>query len=119
MGASVIGFILGTLAGAFTGTLLGAVTGGLTGLLIGLSVHAFGWLRSHLGDAPTVQRHLVMCTVFGQPAECDFAGDLKTGRWSDVTRCSLLNDPAHVDCEKGCVLLLKAAHVRPGGHEKE
>lgn len=114
MGAGLIGFILGLLVGALTGTELGAITGGLTGLLIGLSVHAFGWLRSHLGDAPAVRRHLVMCTVFGQTADCDFVGDTGTGRWFDVTRCSLLSSPTQVNCDKGCIDLIRAGHVRPG-----
>ena len=114
MGAGVIGLILGLLAGALTGTQLGAVTGAGIGLLIGLSVHAVGWMRSHLGDAPMVQHHLVMCTVFGASADCDFVGDRETGRWYDVARCTLLANPSHVDCDKGCVRLVKAGHARPG-----
>lgn len=114
MGAGVIGLILGFLAGALTGTQLGALAGAGTGLLIGLSVHAFGWMRSHWGDNPVVERHLVMCTVFGHTADCDFVGDQQTGHWFNVARCSLLNDPTNVNCDKGCVRLIKAGHVRPG-----
>jgi hypothetical protein len=114
MGTSLIGFILGALAGAATGSALGVVLGGVLGTLLGLSVHAFGWMRSHLGNAPTVERHRIVCAVFGQTAECDFAGDLHSGRWYDVKRCSLLSVPTRVDCDKGCLPLMMSMRTRPG-----
>jgi hypothetical protein len=114
MGATFIGFILGVLAGAVTGTELGVVAGGVLGTLLGLSVHAFGWIRSHLGDAPTVERHRIVCAVYGQTADCDFAGDLYSGRWYDVRRCSLLPVPTRVDCDKGCLPLMTSTRTRPG-----
>jgi hypothetical protein len=110
----LIGFVLGMVAGAATGTVGAAYGFALLGMSVGLLVHGVRWLRAHLGDEPIVERHLVMCTPYGQVAEADFAGDRGTGRWSDVTRCSLLDDPDHVDCDKGCVALMNLAHVRPG-----
>jgi len=41
-------------------------------------------------------------------------GDLRSGRWYDVRRCSLLKVPTKVDCDKGCIRLITLAHVRPG-----
>lgn len=114
MGAGVIGFILGALVGALTGTEIGALVGGLGGAVIGLTVHALIWMRDHLGSDATVERHQVMCTPFGQAADCDFVGDLQTGRWYDVKRCSLLGSDADVDCDKGCVRLMTLSHERPG-----
>jgi hypothetical protein len=55
-----------------------------------------------------------MCAVYGVEAECDFEGDLRTLRWYDVKRCSLLSVPTQVDCDKGCLGLIKLARVRPG-----
>ena len=115
MGASLIGLVLGALAGAVTGTELGVVTGGVLGLLVGLSIYAFGWMRSHFGNAPVVERHLVMCDRYGQAAHVDFAGDRDNGRWYDVVGCSLLGSSAEVDCHKGCVRLMTSAHVHAGG----
>ncbi len=115
MGASVIGFILGLLAGAVTGTEVGAYAGAAFGLLVGLTVHVLLWMRAHAGNTPTAERHLVMCTPYGQQADCEFVGDAGTGRWYDVQRCSLLDDPTHVDCDKGCVRLMSIGRERPGG----
>jgi hypothetical protein len=114
MGATLIGFALGLVVGAATGTEGGAFGGAMLGMSIGLVVFGVQWMRAHLGDEPVVERHLVMCTPYGQVAEAEFVGDLGTKRWGDVTRCSLLRDPDHVDCDKGCVALMNLAHVRPG-----
>jgi hypothetical protein len=115
MGASLIGFALGLAVGAWTGTAFGALAGGVIGMVLGLSVHAAGWMRAQLRETvPTVERHSVMCFPYAQAAECDFVGDLKSGRWTDVRRCSLLKTPDHVDCDKGCIRLMALTGVRPG-----
>ena len=115
MVATLIGFVFGGLMGAATGTALGICAGAALGALIGAAVDALLWLRSLSGDTPIIERHLAMCTVFGQTADCQFVGDLSTGRWSDVRSCSLLSTPDRVDCEKSCVRLLGLAKVRAGG----
>jgi hypothetical protein len=115
MGVTLIGFILGALAGAATGTELGVVLGAVIGILVGFSVYALGWMRSHLGSAPVVERHRTMCAAYGNPAEVEFVGDLQSGCWQDVRRCSLLSSSARVDCDKGCLRLITIAGVRPGG----
>ncbi len=115
MAASLIGFVLGLAVGAATGTAFAAFAGGMVGMLLGLSVYAVGWMRSHLREAiPTVARHCVICFPYGQAAECEFVGDLKSGRWYDVIRCSLLQEPTKVECDKGCVRLMNLTRVRPG-----
>ena len=115
MGATLIGFVLGLAVGAVTGAEFGAFAGGIVGILLGLSVYAVGWVRSHLREViPTVARHRVMCFPYAQAAECEFVGDLKSGRWYDVRRCSLLEEPTKVDCEKDCIRLMNVTGVRPG-----
>lgn len=114
MGAALIGFVVGLVVGATTGTELGAFAGGVVGMLVGLAVWAFGSLRARLGDDPTVERHRIMCTPFGQSADCEVVGDLKRGRWYDVRSCSLLQPATQVDCDKGCLRQINAAGVRPG-----
>jgi hypothetical protein len=114
MSATVIGFILGALLGALTGTEVGIATGGVAGALVGLTVHVLMWMRAHAGSAPTLEQHRVMCTAYGQAADCEFEGDLGTGRWYDVKRCSILAEPDAVRCDKGCVRLMTLTDVRPG-----
>lgn len=113
MGASLIGFAIGLAVGASTGTEFGAFAGAMLGMTLGFAVYGLAWLRAHSGDEPTVERHSVMCTPFGHAAECEFEGDLGLRRWHDVKSCSLLDDPNHVDCDKGCVRQLNLARVRP------
>lgn len=115
MVATLIGFVFGALMGATTGSVVGICAGAAGGALIGVFVDALRWLRSLAGDAPTTERHLAMCAVYGQTAECEFVGDLHTRRWSDVRSCSLLATPTRVECEKTCVSLIGLAGVRPGG----
>jgi hypothetical protein len=115
MGAALIGAVVGLVLGAATGTEIGAFAGAALGMLAGLSLHALFWMRSHLGDAPTVERHRVMCTPLGSVAECELVGDLERGRWYDVKSCSLLQPATQVDCEKGCIRRITHAGVRPGG----
>jgi hypothetical protein len=114
MGPTLIGFLLGAVIGAFTGTQLGAYAGAMLGMLVGGSIWGLGWLRRHLGDQPTVERHRVVCTPFGAIAEAEVVGDLGTGRWHDVRSCSLLRSERGVDCEKRCIYRLEHAGVRPG-----
>jgi hypothetical protein len=110
----IVGFFLGLVAGAATGTMGAAFGGAMVGMSIGIVIYGVGWMRSHLGNAPTVERHLVMCTPYGHAAACEFEGDLETKRWYDVKSCSLLQEPTHVDCNKGCLRQLTLAGVRPG-----
>jgi hypothetical protein len=114
MGASLLGFVFGAAVGACTGTEIGAFAGAVVGMLVGLSIHGFGWARARLGDAPTVERHVVMCTPFGRAAELELVGDLQVGRWYDVKSCSLLEVATKVDCDKGCLGRVRDAGVRPG-----
>jgi hypothetical protein len=115
MGATIVGFLLGMGLGAATGNPLAALAGAVTGVLLGLSVHAIRRLRAYLREGtPTVERHQVMCFAYGQAADCELVGDLDSGRWRDVKRCSLLPLPTQVDCDKGCVRLMTQAGVRPG-----
>jgi len=114
MGAALIGFVIGLVVGATTGTAMGAFGIGALGMLVGLAVYGVGWMRLHLGDAPTVERHRVMCTPFGQIADLELEGDLERGRWYDVRRCSLLRPANVVDCDKGCIRQVNAAGLRPG-----
>lgn len=114
MAASLIGFVFGAMAGAATGTVVGICAGAAAGVLIGLSIDALRWLRSLAANAPITERHLAMCMVYGQPAECEFVGDLQSGRWTDVRSCSLSSVAGRIDCEKSCVRLIGTAHVRPG-----
>lgn len=114
MAAMVIGFLLGAIAGAAAGAGAGAYVGGVTGLSIGLGVHALGWLRAHSGDAPTLERHRLMCTSSGTFADCELLGDLDRRRWIDVRRCSLQGADSEPACEKSCVRLMNHTGVRPG-----
>lgn len=115
MGATLmIGTVVGLVVGASTGTEMGAFAGAMLGMFVGLAIFGFFRVRARLGDAPTVERHRVMCTPLGHAADCEFAGDLKTGRWYDVNRCSLLRPANQVDCDKGCLRQLRLAGVRPG-----
>jgi hypothetical protein len=113
--ATSILFLLGLVVGAGTGDAVGAFAGGMVGILLGLTIIAVGWMRSHLRETnPTVASHSVMCFPFAQAAECEFVGDAKSGRWYDVRKCSLLQAPKSLDCDKGCVRLLNATRERPG-----
>jgi hypothetical protein len=114
MGASAIGTVFGFALGAATGTAMGAFAGAFLGMFVGLGLGGLFWMRAHLGDTPTVERHLVMCTPFGHAADCQFEGDLETGRWYDVKSCSLLRPASQVDCDKGCLRQLQLSGVRPG-----
>ena len=115
MVAGLIVFALGVIVGAATGTVLGALVGGIVGMLLGGLVHGLLWTRSRLREnVPTVEAHSVMCFPYAQSAECEFVGDLESGRWVDVKRCSLLRDPNHVNCDKGCIRLMNVTSVRPG-----
>jgi hypothetical protein len=113
--SAAIGFIIGLVLGASTGTgELGAFAGATMGMLIGVAVHGFGWVRDHLGDAPTIERHRVMCTPFGHAADLELAGDVQRGRWFDVKSCSLLRPSNQVDCEKGCLRQINLSGLKPG-----
>ncbi len=112
MGATLIGLVLGALAGAITGTQFGVWVGGLTGMSIGFSIYAFEWMANHFGDAPTLEEHRIMCTRFGHAAQVGFVGDLHTKRWYNVDHCSL--QQGEVECHKGCVAMMRTAHVAPG-----
>lgn len=114
MGAAFIGFVFGLALGAGSGTAGGAFVGGILGMLLGVSAHAFVWIRAHRGDAPTVERHRVLCTPYGRLADIDFVGDLETRRWLDVKRCSLLPVVGEVSCDKRCVHRLADSGTRPG-----
>ncbi len=116
MTASVIGFALGLVLGAATGTEGAAFGGAMLGMLVGLGVHGISWARAHLGDEPVVEHHRAMCTPYGHVADVELVGDAGAGRWFDVKRCSLLEDPDHVDCDKGCVRMMNLSGTRPGGH---
>jgi len=100
------------MVGAGTGDVFSAFAGGVLGLLVGLSVHAVRWMASRVRETtPTVERHSVMCFPYAQAADCEFVGDLRTGRWTDIRRCSLLGKNA--DCEKVCIRLMNQTGVRP------
>lgn len=112
MGATLIGLVFGALAGAITGTEFGLWAGAFTGMCIGFSIYAVEWLVDHFGDAPVVERHHIMCERYGQAVDVTFVGDLHTKRWHDVESCTL--QKGEIKCHKGCVSLMKSAHVRPG-----
>jgi hypothetical protein len=114
MGAMSIGLVLGAVLGAGISGEIGAVFGAALGMFVGGAAWAIAWMRGHLGSAPTLEHHRVMCTPFGHVAACEFEGDLATGRWYDVKRCSLLRPDVEVDCDKGCLRQLRLAGVRPG-----
>ncbi len=115
MGACLILVFLGLAVGAGTGDAFGAFAGAFVGLHLGLLVAGVRWMRAHLVEHPaTVEAHAVMCFPYAQPAECELVGDLKSRRWTDVQRCSLQPDPTRVGCDKGCIRLMNATHVRPG-----
>lgn len=112
MFAGVIGFALGLTLGAATGTEGAAYGGAIFGMSVGLAVWGIAWMRTHLGDAPTVERHRVFCTTLGQAADVDVAGDLATHRWSSIERCSLLDH--EVDCHQGCLAMIRQSGAKPG-----
>ncbi len=114
MGATFIGFVIGLALGAGTGTAGGAFIGGVLGMLVGVTAHGVGWIRAHRGDAPTIERHRVVCTPYGQIADIEFVGDLETRRWLDVKRCSLLPVADRVACDKRCLHRLSDSGVKPG-----
>lgn len=114
MGAAIIGFAIGFALGAGTGTGGGAFVGGILGAMLGASIHAIRWLWAHRGDAPTVERHRVLCTPYGRVADIDFVGDLDTRRWLGVKRCSLLRVADEVACDKRCLNRIKHSGVKPG-----
>ena len=122
MGAALIGFVFGFALGAGSGTAGGALIGGTLGMLLGVSAHSIRWLWAHRGDAPTVERHRVICTPYGRLADIDFVGDLEARRWLDVKRCSLVPVATEVSCDKRCVNRLSDSGIKPGDpcdcHEK-
>jgi hypothetical protein len=114
MGAAFIGFIIGFALGAGSGTAGGAFIGGVLGMLVGVAAHSAGWIRAHRGDAPTIERHRVVCTPYGKVADIEFEGDLETRRWLDVKRCSLLPVAGTVACDKRCLHQLSDSGIKPG-----
>ncbi len=114
MGLVFMGTIFGLILGAGSGTEVGAFFGAVVGMSAGLVVYGLGWMRAHLGSAPTVETHRLICTPQGALADCELEGDLETGRWSDVKRCSLLHPAGDVSCEKSCLRLMNDSGVKPG-----
>lgn len=114
MFAGFIGLIIGAIVGGGLAGELGAASVAPLGLFAGLTFHALAWLRAHSGDAPVVERHLVMCTPMGHAARAELVGDLEQRRWHDVRSCSLLAEQDQVQCDKGCVRLMNLSGVRPG-----
>jgi hypothetical protein len=112
--AIAFGFVLGLILGVGSGTGAGAFAGAVIGISVGLAVYAFGWVRAHTGNAPTLERHRMICTPSGTFAECELLGDLERRRWVDVRRCSLQSPDAEPACEKSCLRLMNDAGVRPG-----
>ncbi len=114
MGAAAIGFVIGMALGAGTGTAAGAFVGGVLGMLLGVTAHGVLWVRDHLGEAPTLEHHRLVCSSYGAVADCELVGDLERRRWLDVRRCSLRTRDREPSCDKRCLRLINDAGVRPG-----
>ncbi len=114
MGSVIMGTIFGLILGAGSGTETGAFFGAVVGMSAGLLVYGLSWMRNNLGSAPTLEQHRLICTPQGALADCELEGDLETGRWTNVQRCSLLHPVNDVYCEKTCLRLMNDSGVKPG-----
>lgn len=114
MGSVIMGTIFGLILGAGSGTEAGAFFGAVVGMSVGLLVYGLLWMRNNLGSAPTLEQHRLICTPNGAMADCELEGDLETGRWTNVVRCTLLHPASEVDCEKSCLRLMNDSGIKPG-----
>lgn len=115
MGAMAIGTVLGATLGAATGTQAGAFIGAVLGLTAGIVVLGISWMRVHAGNSPVLENHRILCTPNGRVADCEIEGDLASGRWYDVHKCSLMSPENDVYCAKTCLHMINDNGVRPGG----